>query len=915
MFMEKRRKIVSLVSALVLAAGVMVPAAAENAADEVKAAGGPVVEYLNRGISAINTGSGMLVSWRLNADDPDEAVFKLYRDDQLIYTSDAGKATCYLDKSGKSSSKYRVETLSGSSLLSSEECMISSDNNYLNIRLEKPTGNGCTYSPNDVSVGDVDGDGQYEIFLKWDPSNSKDNSQSGETGNVFIDCYTLEGKRLWRIDLGRNIRAGQHYTQFLVADFDGDGKAEMTCKTADGTVDGTGKVIGDKSKNYRNGSGYILDGPEYYTLFDGATGKALDTVNYEFPRGNVNGWGDKYGNRVDRFLGAVCYFEDDHPTAVSVRGYYTRMTAVAYDVKNKKLVKRWAFDSGNDRAKGYGGGNHNCMPADVDGDGRQELFLGAVCIDDDGKLKWANGRGHGDAMHLGDLDPDRKGLEAWVCHEEKGQYGVTLLDAATGKAIFHKDHTKDTGRCCGDNVLASNRGAELWGAESGNVYDTAGKTISTKRPAQSFLIYWDGDPEREILDGTQISKLKSTNDLSAIFTANGCVSINGTKNNPCVTADLFGDWREEAVWPTSDGNNLRIYATSYTTNVRMTTLMHEPQYRNQVACEQTAYNQPAHTAFYLGSELKTMPKPSVQVRGSKTPAVPKEPVKPIEGAQKAADGKLYMIKNVNSGLYLDIEGGSAVNAANVYQASGKDLRPSLTWKTVSAGDGYFYLVSGAGDGTIGLDVNAKKADNGTNIQLYTLNNGNNQQFKFIENEDGSYRIATKISGDASCIEIINAYTDEGANVQEWELNGHACQNWVLESAEGKIPSVTEAPVTASVTEKVTEATTEAAVTTVSPVTSSDPVTEAPVTTVSETAVTTSPVTSAKMPEPVNLGDYDNNGLVDITDLTELSLSLVDRKTLSADVKTRMDVDGNGTVDLADLAALRQFISKKITTFR
>lgn len=588
--------------------------------------GNNVVEYLDRGISAVNTGSGMLVSWRYNANDTDDAEFQLYRDDKLIYTSKSGEATSFLDKDGKASSKYRVDTVEGGAVVSSEECHLISDKNYFSIPVKKP---GSNYTPNDCSVGDVDGDGQYEIFMKWDPSNSKDNSQEGVTDNVYIDCYTLEGKQLWRIDLGKNIRAGQHYTQFLVADFDLDGKAEMTCKTADGTVDGKGKVIGDASKDYRNAKGYILDGPEYYTLFDGATGAALDTVNYAFPRGKVSDWGDNYGNRVDRFLGAVCYLDGVHPSAVSVRGYYTRMTAVAYDVVDKKLVERWKFDSGNDKKKGYGGGNHNCMPADVDNDGKQELFLGATCIDHDGKLLWANGRGHGDAMHLGDLIPDRPGLEAWVCHEEKEQGGVSLLDAKTGEAIFHKHTGKDTGRCAADNVYAGNKGAEFWGAESGNVYDSTGKAIGTNRPAQNFLIYWDGDLEREILDGTKISKYTSTTKIDTIFTADGCTANNSTKSVPCLTADILGDWREELVMAASDGNSIRVYCTPTETKVRLTTLMHDVQYRTQVAGEQNCYNQPAHSSYYLGSDVPLPERPNVKLNNDAA-AIPPAPTEPTE---------------------------------------------------------------------------------------------------------------------------------------------------------------------------------------------------------------------------------------------------------------------------------------------
>ena len=318
-----KRMAAALSSALIAVSAAAVPVSGINA----NAASKYMLEYLDRGICAVNTGSGMLVSWRYLANDDDNATYKLYRDGTLIYTSESGKSTCYLDKSGNANSKYRVDTFSGNALMSSEDCKLISNNAYFDVPLNPPTASGVTYSPNDMSVGDVDGDGQYELFLKWDPDNSKDNSQKGKTGNVFIDCIRLDGTRLWRIDLGKNIRAGAHYTQFYVADFDLDGKAEMTCKTADGTVDGTGKVIGDASKDYRNSDGYVLSGAEYYTLFDGATGAILDTVNYKPARGTVSNWGDKYGNRVDRFWGTVAYLDGVHPCVVTGRGYYTRTTA------------------------------------------------------------------------------------------------------------------------------------------------------------------------------------------------------------------------------------------------------------------------------------------------------------------------------------------------------------------------------------------------------------------------------------------------------------------------------------------------------------------------------------------------------------------------------------------------------------
>lgn len=574
--------------------------------------GQSLVEYLDRGIYAVKSGNGMFVSWRWNADDDDNAEFRLYRDGQLVYTSKAGTgATSYQDNGGSTNSKYRVDTLVNGTVVFSEECHFNSGTNYFDIPLNSP---GSQYTPNDCVVGDVDGDGQYEIFLKWE-GKALDNSQSGYTDNVYIDCVTLEGKTLWRVDLGKNIRAGQHYTQMCVADFDSDGKAELITKTADGTKDGTGKVIGDGSKDYRNAGGYILTGPEYMTLFDGQTGEAVDTINFPVPRGDVSSWGDSYGNRVDRFNSGIAYLDGVHPSAVYGRGYYTRMTISAVDVVNGKLSVRWIFDSNNKGSESAAGqGNHNLMTGDVDGDGRQEISMGDCVIDDNGTLLWSSGKGHGDAQHLGDFIPERPGLELWQCHEHGPSYGVTLFDASNGQVIFHKDGDKDTGRCCADNVYAGNPGAEFWGARPAKtVLDKNGNSIANLSLSMNFLIYWDGDLEREMFSGTTISKMTSTNKVDYIFNADGCESNNSTKAVPGMTVDLFGDWREELIMRTTDNEHLRVWCTTSPTNVRLTTLMHDTQYRAQNCCQQSAYNQPPHTSYFLGTGYSLPERPAVTV--------------------------------------------------------------------------------------------------------------------------------------------------------------------------------------------------------------------------------------------------------------------------------------------------------------
>ncbi len=770
--MRKKAGIIALAMCLSTCAGYIPKVANETAivAEAVSAT------KTDRGITAVNTGSGMLVSWKyMNADTAD-AVYNLYRDNTLIYTSNAGNATCFLDNGGNKSSKYRVDTLINGTVKYSDNCSMISDTNYFQINLDVPKAqtSGVTYSPNDCTVGDADGDGVNEIFVKWDPSNSQDNSKSGKTDKVFIDCYKMDGTKLWRIDLGINIRAGAHYTQMLVADFDNDGIAELTCKTSDGTVDGTGKVIGDASADYRNSSGYILTGNEYYTLFDGKTGAALDTVDYNPGRGTVSKWGDKYGNRVDRFLGAVMYLDSDHPSAVTVRGYYTRMTACAYDVVDKKLVQRWYFDTGNDSsAKGYGDGNHNCMPADVDNDGKQELILGATCLDDDGTVLWNTNAGHGDALHVGDLLPNRDGLEVWTCHEVS-PYGTSLLDAKTGKVIFRKENSKDTGRCCADNVWAGNDGAEFWGVGN-DVLDGDGNVLSCKRPAINFLCYWDGDLEREILDGytdspATVSDMGEDGKLTTLFTTDGYYTCNTTKGTPCLSADLLGDWREEIIVRAADSKSIRIYTTTYETDYRVNTLMEDMQYNTQVKGQNSGYNQPPHLSYYMGSETG--------VNGSGSVVTPSDPV---EQPAVIPDGSLFMIKNVNSGLYMEVADASATNGANVQQWGSESPALHNVWRVVSAGDGYYYLYSQLGDSiSYCLDVTAKKTDNGTNIEIYTAKQNDAQKFKFFQNDDGSYRIVTKVTGDKSAIEVVSAETGSGANIQQWELNGHACQNWILE---------------------------------------------------------------------------------------------------------------------------------------
>ncbi|WP_312369860.1 rhamnogalacturonan lyase family protein [Lachnoclostridium sp.] len=558
------------------------------------------IETLDRGVVAVKVTNGVFVSWRALGTEALTVGYNLYRGTTKLNSTPLTTKTNYTDTAGTASSTYQVAAVVNGVEQAKSPAVSVLSNNYQQIPLDVPSGGttpdnvSYTYSANDCSVGDLNGDGKYEIIVKWDPSNSKDNSQSGYTGNVYIDAYTLTGTKLWRIDLGKNIRAGAHYTQIMVYDLDGDGKAEIAMRTADGTKDGLGNVIGSSTADYRNASGYILSGPEYLTIFNGQTGAAMVTTTFEPARGNVTDWGDNYGNRVDRFLACIAYLDGQRPSLVMCRGYYEKTMLVAYDYRNGSLTKRWTFNSSNGYTAYQGQGNHNISVADVDGDGKDEIIYGSCAIDDNGTGLWTSGLGHGDALHVSDFNPDRPGFEVWGIHEGTGTPGSALLDARTG-AVIWKTANADVGRGVAANITSAYRGAEMWGGTSD--LRTPTNTSAGNLPSSAnFVVWWDGDLQRELLDDINITKYGG----GTLLTASGCASNNGTKATPNLSVDIFGDWREEVIWRTTDSKYLRIYTTTTPTEYRFYTFMHDPVYRLGIAWQNVAYNQPPHTSFYLG---------------------------------------------------------------------------------------------------------------------------------------------------------------------------------------------------------------------------------------------------------------------------------------------------------------------------
>jgi rhamnogalacturonan endolyase len=590
-------------------------------------------ESLTRGVIAVPQGEGRVyLGWRLLGSDPAEIGFN-------VYCSSDGGAPVKLNAEPITASTNFVASginlsvpnsfvvtpvLQNREQTASAACLLAADSpvqSYREIPLQTPP----RYAPGDASVGDLDGDGDYELVVHMS-GRGRDNAQAGRTDPPILHAYKFDGTRLWSINLGRNIREGAHYTQFLVYDLDGDGRAELVCKTADGSVDGRGAVIGDAAVDWVNADGKILAGPEYLTVFDGRSGAAVDTVDYLPPRGDLGGWGgiggnggnDRSGNRVDRFLACVAYLDGRRPSAVMCRGVYGRSVLAAWDLRDGRLQSRWVFDTaadgtgrdGKPHAAYAGMGGHSVSVADVDGDGRDEIIYHAMVVDDDGRGLFTTGFRHGDALHVSRFHPDYPHPIVFGIHENEGSPhdaatpAAAAFDARTGETLWRVGDGLDAGRCLAADIDPRHPGAEMWGGPGG-LRSCLGEPLGPAPRAANFAIWWDGDLLRELLDGTTIGKWNWQHGRQeTLFTAAGCAAANGSKGTPVLSADLFGDWREEVVFRTADNQSLRIYTTTTPTEHRLPTLMHDPQYRLSIAWQNVGYNQPPHTSFYLGEGMR-----------------------------------------------------------------------------------------------------------------------------------------------------------------------------------------------------------------------------------------------------------------------------------------------------------------------
>ncbi len=618
--------------------------------------GNPIA--LKRGLMAIHQSTGNLVSWRSRKNDNRNYKFKLFRggsSSQLTEVNGGdyiiGK-TNFLDTGGIAGAYYRLEVYDENyTLVESEVSKPTWDSQINYITLEggsptDPTTAGATYTPNDASFCDMDGDGEYEIVLKWAPSNEKDAASSGTTSPAFYACYKLNGRRLWMLHTGHNMFNSAHTTPFVAWDMDGDGFGEFMVKTAPGAVDGEGNYVllgdDDPKANLKGGKGKQTTGSEYLTIFDGTTGAELKTIYYHTAYADETSsfWGDSNQNRSERYLAGIAWLdgEDYNPSAIFARGYYNGCKIGVYDWDGENLTMRWlhrgaSANSGtvtyadgtvkNLTQTVYGEGAHSFAVGDVTGDGKQELTYGSGALNTDGTTLYRTGLGHGDAIHLGDFIPSRPGQEVFMAHEEKsskGNYGVDLRDAKTGEILVRRTASGDTGRGLIAHFNPEAEDAWFQSSADDGLYDTNNELIASGvthggGAGLTYRVFWNGTLADDFFGKDVVEYWNPTAKAFNRMQVNGTNYLFGNKNNsskqdPCVLGDLLGDWREEIVRWDQSGTDYRlvINATNYETDYIFPHLMDDIDYRAQLIAQNSVYNQPPHVSYDPRTDKTIIPE-------------------------------------------------------------------------------------------------------------------------------------------------------------------------------------------------------------------------------------------------------------------------------------------------------------------
>lgn len=604
-------------------------------------------EALSRGLTAVPAENGTLVSWRFLGTDSNELSYNLYCGGEKL-NDEPITVTNFFHAGAPAGAEYTLREVSGGAETGTEYTAAAWDRNYIEFNVTEREG----YIIDDGAAADLDGDGEYELLFRRTPSMDVNT----RTSYPLIEAYELDGTHMWTIDIGPN-EINEVDINFLAYDFDGDGRAEVILRSFEGTVDGAGNKIDDT-----NGDGitdyskdpdnlaifkdrqYIVSTPEFLSVYDGETGAEIDRTDLKPVKEPLSEWAFEYTDtgrltkRASHYLFGLAYLDGKTPSVVMVRGAWNNVRAAAWHMADGKLVEDWVHNTENkeDVNSIYGACNHNLVTADVDFDGKDEILSGPMAIDDDGSEMYAvkaydndgtpQKLGHGDAFDAAFMSPDFNGYTVWACHENSPLLAnIDLHDARTGQVLWGYSKNKDTGRSRAADIDPNYRGFEVWGSTgtvpsniSGEhiteLWDTIpirgadGAVTGEGTIPMNFKVYWDGDLLSELLDGTSVYKYNWEDEaIDTLFTADGCASNGGTKAVPCLSADLFGDWREEIVWKTADEKAVRIYSTAIPTEYKLNTLMHDSYYRASAAVQNNHYNQPPNVGFYLGSETTEIP--------------------------------------------------------------------------------------------------------------------------------------------------------------------------------------------------------------------------------------------------------------------------------------------------------------------
>ncbi|MCS3253175.1 hypothetical protein NXX19_12145 [Bacteroides ovatus] len=624
-----------------------------------------------------NNASGIasaLISWRLLKTDPSNVAFDIYKsvDGEMevkLNEEPISNTTSWVDADidVSKTNVYRV-TLANQAETLCDYTFTSemAEKFYHEIRLNMNVPDASiTYSPDDIQLGDLDGDGELEIVVKREPYDGA-NQGGWNNGSTLLEAYKMDGTFLWQIDLGINIRSGSHYTSYILYDFDGDGLCEIAFRSSEGTKFGDGKGITDAYGNvndyrirqtdavgwYSGASinticGLIMEGPEYISICRGYDGREITRVD-NIPRGGSGSkasrakywseyWGDDYGNRMDSFFIGVAYLDGipdeatgvrtSNPSLIISRGIYHNWQVWALDLKGNKLETRWKFDTAEHSSKWLSMCSHSFRVADLDDDGKDEILYGSAAIDDDGSELWCTGNGHGDCLCVGKFIKDRSGLQIVASFEEPGNYngqghgyGCQVIDARDGGLItgHGAGSTTDVGRCIVADIDPDSPNFEYWSSLQEGVFSCSGSgLVSSTYPTgigggvlYNVAIYWSGQPTREMLDRACVVSYKENPDVNktnktrlVYFGTYGSNDGNhSTKYNPCYYGDFLGDYREEVIMGSSDMKSIYIFSTNHPTEFRLPHLMTDHNYDMSQAMQNMGYNQGTNLGYYVGAE-------------------------------------------------------------------------------------------------------------------------------------------------------------------------------------------------------------------------------------------------------------------------------------------------------------------------